>query len=66
MIVCLCKAVSDREIRTAIRRGAGTVREVRQACGAGAVCGSCVCDLRDLLDRERTGHDQAPPRLLSK
>jgi bacterioferritin-associated ferredoxin len=47
MIVCLCRAVSDRAIRAAVAAGAGSPTAVADACGAGAGCGRC----RDMLDR---------------
>ncbi len=66
MIVCLCKGLNDKQLRAAIRDGARTVRDLRGTCGAGSVCGRCVCDLRDLLHVEHTGHDEPPAKLLSK
>jgi bacterioferritin-associated ferredoxin len=39
--VCICHAVPDTEIRSCIARGARTVEEVGDACGAGTGCGSC-------------------------
>lgn len=41
MIVCVCRAVSDRTIRAAIAEGAKTVQQVSQACRAGDSCGAC-------------------------
>jgi bacterioferritin-associated ferredoxin len=41
MIVCLCKAATDRDIDEAIDGGARSVDEVGEACGAGTSCGSC-------------------------
>ena len=41
MIVCVCRAVSDRTIRTAIAEGAKTVQQVSQTCRAGDACGAC-------------------------
>ncbi|TMA23485.1 MAG: (2Fe-2S)-binding protein [Deltaproteobacteria bacterium] len=55
MLVCLCRGVSDRVVREVIARGAGTLREVGRACGAGIDCGSC----RDLI---RTMIASCPPR----
>jgi bacterioferritin-associated ferredoxin len=49
MIVCLCKAVSDKTIRAAIENGAGSVEAVGAACGAGTGCGSCVPDIEHML-----------------
>jgi bacterioferritin-associated ferredoxin len=39
--VCICAAVPDTEIRSCITRGATTLEEVGDACGAGTGCGSC-------------------------
>lgn len=55
MIVCLCKGVNDREIRSAIRQGSATVREVGQRVHAGTDCGMCRADIRGLIERERGG-----------
>ena len=41
MVVCHCKAVSECEVRRAVRAGASRRAEVTRACGAGAVCGGC-------------------------
>ena len=49
MLVCLCRGVSDRQVREVLARGATTVREVGRACGAGADCGSCRDLIRNML-----------------
>lgn len=50
MIVCSCRAVTDREIRRAVRAGACTVREVAESCGAGSACGGCRASVLAILD----------------
>jgi bacterioferritin-associated ferredoxin len=52
MIVCLCKAVSDRQIRAAIQRGADTLDAVQRTCGAGAGCGACRKEVGRILYSE--------------
>lgn len=59
MIVCLCRAVSDRVIQRAITSGATTVRQVGAACGAGTDCGSCKAQVSALL---QGASPIAPPR----
>ncbi|HEX6570078.1 MAG TPA: (2Fe-2S)-binding protein [Acidimicrobiales bacterium] len=49
MIVCHCNAVGDRRIREAVERGARTVDDVGEHCGAGTGCGSCRPTIRVLL-----------------
>ena len=41
MYVCLCMAVTDRQILEAVDNGAHTVTELANTCGAGTVCGCC-------------------------
>lgn len=41
MIVCHCRGVSDREIRSCVRSGGCSVTEVSAACGAATGCGGC-------------------------
>jgi bacterioferritin-associated ferredoxin len=52
MIVCHCRALSDRTIREVIRRGAHSPREVALACHAGRTCGGCIPTVRELIASE--------------
>ena len=58
MLVCHCNGVSDRKIRKAVRKGAGSIREVAQMSGAGACCGGCRPAVRDILEDELTAREQ--------
>ena len=49
MIVCLCRGVSESDIRRVIERGAFTLDAVTAACGAGGDCGACTIMLADLV-----------------
>lgn len=49
MLVCHCRAVNDRQIEAAALCGAGSVREIVAACGAGGVCGGCRPVIREIL-----------------
>lgn len=53
MLVCSCKAVSDRTVRAAIGSGAATVSEVTRRCKAGGGCGGCHVLLERLLVESR-------------
>ena len=52
MIVCHCRAVSDRAIRKAVRDGARTRRDVARACSAAARCGSCGPAIDEIISSE--------------
>ena len=49
MWVCLCKGVTDRQIRAAISAGARDVCEIGVRCRAGTGCGGCVPEVCRLL-----------------
>ena len=50
MIVCHCKAVSDREIRDLVSQGHDTKRKLGRQCQAGRVCGGCRPVIDEILD----------------
>jgi bacterioferritin-associated ferredoxin len=52
MYVCLCKAVTDRTVRSLIRSGAETRADIAERCGAGTDCGGCRGQLDELLEEE--------------
>jgi bacterioferritin-associated ferredoxin len=49
MIVCVCKAVSDKRIQAEIDNGAVSLRQIVQALGVGTCCGSCVPHVQQAL-----------------
>lgn len=55
MYVCICHAVTDREIRACIAEGAGSMRALRAELKVGTQCGKCACDVRALLKEEKSG-----------
>lgn len=50
MYVCLCNALTDRQVKQAVATGeAETMAGVYAACGCRAQCGQCAKTLLDLL-----------------
>lgn len=49
MYVCICNAVTDRQIRAAIADGARSMRDLRRELGVCGGCGKCGPTARDLL-----------------
>src|SRR5579862_7205622 len=49
MIVCICKAVSDRQIRAAVKGGATRLTDLRRQTGLGTCCGKCLPEARRTL-----------------
>ncbi|MGZ8161420.1 MAG: (2Fe-2S)-binding protein [Methylobacter sp.] len=50
MYVCVCKAVTDTQIKNAIDKGICTRRQLFQCFGVGGDCGKCNKHVKELLD----------------
>lgn len=42
MYVCLCRGITDTQIRKAVQSGNSEFRQLRQSLEVGAQCGKCV------------------------
>ncbi|MGH7727048.1 MAG: (2Fe-2S)-binding protein [Candidatus Eiseniibacteriota bacterium] len=57
MIICVCKALREIDLREHIRAGAVTLVELARRTGAGTDCGTCRIALEDLIhDEDVTPH----------
>ena len=61
MLVCLCKGVSDKKVRWLVQNGACSLREVAAQCRAGTDCGSCISQLKELVDEARAEMETGQP-----
>ena len=50
MYVCLCHAVTDKQIQSTVESGCCTLREVSQCLNVGKTCGRCVPAARDVIN----------------
>ena len=60
MYVCVCRAVTDEEVKAAIDAGADTVQAVTKACCAGDDCGACHDSIDALIRGRRAGTTALP------
>jgi len=58
MYVCICKSVTDKQIRRAAAKGADNLYELRESLGVGGGCGSCVAHAQAILDESAAGRAQ--------
>jgi bacterioferritin-associated ferredoxin len=65
MIVCVCKAVSDRQIRTAVKGGANSLRDLTRELGIGTCCGKCLPEAKSALADSIKSCESARPGLFS-
>jgi bacterioferritin-associated ferredoxin len=54
VIVCHCKALTDRDLRAHCARGVQTLEAMAVCCGAGGECGGCRPHVQMLIQAERT------------
>ena len=50
MYVCICKSVTDKQIRRAAASGVDNLYELRQSLGVSSGCGSCATTAQEILD----------------
>ena len=61
MYICICKSVTDKQIRRAAAAGADNLYELRERLGVAAGCGSCASAAQEILDEAIA--DGGQPRL---
>lgn len=49
MYVCVCKGITDSQIRAAVDAGHESLRAIRDSLGAMTQCGKCSCLTREIL-----------------
>ncbi len=50
MFVCVCHAITDRDIHDAVDAGVDHVDQLEELCGAGSACGTCRYTAQELID----------------
>jgi bacterioferritin-associated ferredoxin len=54
MYICICNAVTEREIRQCAQLGASSLGELRECLGVASNCGQCKQAARQILREERS------------
>lgn len=50
MYLCMCKSITDQQIRQAFSQGARSMGDLSARFGIGIECGKCLDDVRQFLD----------------
>jgi len=53
MVVCICNAIRESDVRAAVRSGAECPRSAYQALGRRPKCGQCLTFAREIVEEER-------------
>jgi bacterioferritin-associated ferredoxin len=56
MYICLCKAITDKQIREAVAKGATRFGQVRQQLDLASQCGKCGILAREVFDQSMEGN----------
>ena len=59
MIICVCNAITEKEVREAARQGSPTPESAYATYGCELQCGCCLDYAQEIIDEERG----AQPRL---
>ncbi|WP_312487182.1 (2Fe-2S)-binding protein [Sphingomonas sp.] len=54
MVVCVCNAIRESQVREAARAGSMTPCQMYRALGRQPKCGQCAMVARAIIDEERT------------
>ena len=49
MYVCICNAVTDRQIKTAVQEGHETFEKIQQQLDVGTCCGKCEPHTKEVI-----------------
>jgi len=60
MYICLCNAITDRDIVNAAERGARSSEDLAHDLGVGLGCGRCTSCAKSLLSETLAGLARAP------
>jgi bacterioferritin-associated ferredoxin len=53
MIVCVCNAIREDELRAVARQGAPCARTAYKSLGCEIQCGTCLPSAKDVIQEER-------------
>jgi bacterioferritin-associated ferredoxin len=60
MYVCICNAITDKQIRRAAKNGVDNLYELRDSLGVASTCGSCADQARSILQEARQSATAGP------
>jgi bacterioferritin-associated ferredoxin len=60
MYVCVCNAVTEKQVYAAIDNGANTIKALSRQLNVGTQCGACVSCAKDCLSTTTKHHAKLP------
>lgn len=59
MYVCLCKGITDSQIKNAVNAGATSVGQLRKCLGVASQCGKCGISAREIVQETLNSQSQS-------
>jgi len=59
MIVCICKNISDKEIKAELNNGINSLCDLKRALGVATKCGMCECEVKQIVCTDKLNPEQA-------
>ena len=60
MYVCICNAITDKQIRRAAKNGVDNLYELREHLGVASNCGSCADQAQSILQNANQSNAAEP------
>jgi len=58
MIVCICKNISDKEIKAELNNGINSLCDLKRALGVATKCGMCECEVKQIVCTDKLNPEQ--------
>ena len=52
MFVCLCKSVTDHQIKDAVDDGVTSFKAMQSHLEVSSVCGACTCEVKKIISKK--------------
>lgn len=52
MFVCVCKGITDKDIRDAVNRGEESIKSIKETLGVASQCGGCFTLAKQIVDNQ--------------
>lgn len=52
MFVCVCKGVTDKDIREAVNKGEQSIKVIKETLGVASQCGGCFTLTKQIIDNQ--------------
>ncbi|WP_371374991.1 bacterioferritin-associated ferredoxin [Thalassotalea aquiviva] len=59
MFVCICHAITEKDIENAVANGAGSMKALREQLNVASQCGKCSQFAKSVLDNHLFNYDLA-------